>query len=104
VRINACKTLQVRLYQICEVAVKVNPQINGACAESISTGPESDAKVLYWRLARALRHGKTNDLHVVDRPPPIVSGVEHAERDDHFSSPRGIVQIYGNCFIGGIRF
>jgi len=96
---NAYKILQAHLYQIGDLAVKENPKI--ATRRKNKRGlyrinrhrPRSDATVLYRRLASVLRYRKTNDLNVVDRPPPVVAGVEHAERDDHFSSPRGIVQI-----------
>ena len=44
--------------------------------------------------------GNAANLQVVDRPPPVVAGIEQAKRNDQTWGPRGILQIDGNSLIG----
>ncbi len=39
---------------------------------------------------------------VVDRPPPVVAGVEQAERQDHAACARGVGDVHEDRLIGGV--
>ncbi len=44
--------------------------------------------------------GKAGNFNVVNRPPPVIAGLEQTERQNHARSPWRIILIDNDSFVG----